>query len=45
MWVLNLSDGKHDLIDIANTSGCSIDLLINVAKNLKSQGILSKSDL
>lgn len=40
MWLLNLADGEHDLIDIANISDLSIESFFEVAEKLKVQGIL-----
>ncbi|NOZ33896.1 MAG: DUF4910 domain-containing protein [Chlorobi bacterium] len=44
MWLLNQSDGKNDLIDIANKSNVNYNILIdNIDKLLKS-GILIKGN-
>jgi aminopeptidase-like protein len=40
MWVLNLSDGEHDLIAIAEKSGLRIDMLLKVIGELKKHGLL-----
>ena len=40
MWVLNLSDGEHDLIDIADISKLPIESFFEVAEKLKEQNIL-----
>jgi aminopeptidase-like protein len=45
MWVLNLSDGKHDLIDIAVKSGKPIDLVMEVANKAEHFGLVEKSFL
>jgi len=39
LWVLNLSDGQHTLLDVAERSGLSLDLLDEVA------GLLCDADL
>lgn len=41
MWILNLSDGFHDLISISEKSGLPFSQLIPVLKKLKENGILS----
>jgi aminopeptidase-like protein len=40
MWLLNLADGEHDLIEIANISKLPIESFFEVAKKLKEQDIL-----
>ena len=40
MWLLNYSDGKHDLFDIAEKAGCSIHKVSEVAINLKETSLL-----
>ncbi len=40
MWLLNLADGKHDLIDIANLSNLPIESFFDVIEKLREQGIL-----
>ncbi len=42
MWVLNLSDGNHDLLSIAERSGLSIDQLWNAAFASEKAGILRR---
>ena len=39
LWVLNLSDGRHTLLDIADRAGLEFELIKNAAD------ILSKHDL
>ncbi|QMU64030.1 MAG: DUF4910 domain-containing protein [Flavobacteriaceae bacterium] len=34
MWILNLADGKHDLIDIIESSKIDYQVMIKIAKNL-----------
>jgi len=41
MWVLNLSDGEHDLIDISRESGIELDTLIPVVETLVGKNILA----
>jgi aminopeptidase-like protein len=47
MWLLNLADGEHDLIDVANISKLPIESFFAVAEKLKKEDILevSVSDL
>lgn len=40
LWVLNLSDGKHSLLDIAERSGCSFDTIKRAADLLQQHGLL-----
>lgn len=42
MWLLNLSDGSHDLLSIAERSGLSIDQLWSAAAAAESAGILRR---
>lgn len=44
MWILNYSDGKHDLIDIAEKSNISVQELMKSTKVLLKEGILVISD-
>jgi aminopeptidase-like protein len=41
LWVLNLSDGRHSLLDVAERSGLSFALLAEVAATLEGAGLLS----
>jgi aminopeptidase-like protein len=41
LWVLNLSDGKHSLLDIAERSGISFPILSEAADLLCQKGLLS----
>jgi aminopeptidase-like protein len=43
LWVLNLSDGKHTLLDIAERSGLAFDLVKSSASILLEHGLLQKS--
>jgi aminopeptidase-like protein len=40
LWVLNLSDGRHDLLDIAVRSGITFDQISQAADALKKAGLL-----
>ena len=42
LWVLNFSDGKNTLMDIAERATLPIDLILNVAAILESHGLLKK---
>jgi aminopeptidase-like protein len=41
LWILNQSDGTHDLLDIANRAGLPFDLMHNAALDLERAGLLS----
>jgi aminopeptidase-like protein len=41
LWVLNLSDGEHSLLDIAETSGISFRIINEAAELLLRSGLLS----
>lgn len=41
-WLLNYSDGKHDLFDISEKSGLKMNSLIKTAKILEQSGLLQK---
>lgn len=40
MWILNLADGKHDLIDIIELSNINYEVIINTVNNLLRKEIL-----
>jgi aminopeptidase-like protein len=40
LWVLNLSDGKHSLLTVAENSGLSFTLIRNAADSLLQKGLL-----
>jgi aminopeptidase-like protein len=40
LWVLNMSDGNHDLLDIANRSGMSFKIIKKAADALVDCGLL-----
>ena len=41
LWVLNLSDGEHSLLDIAERSGVSFSTINDAAELLRQAGLLS----
>ena len=43
LWVLNLSDGDHSLLDVAERSGVAFGLLAEVAGALEAAGLLSRT--
>lgn len=43
MWLLNYSDGQHDLIEISEKSGILIKDLIKAVQKLRENGILTRS--
>ncbi|MEM9325477.1 MAG: DUF4910 domain-containing protein [Bacteroidota bacterium] len=43
MWMLNLADGEHDLIDIARRSGIKVEEFYPVLDELIKNGILKRS--
>lgn len=43
LWVLNLSDGEHDLIDIAARSGMRYELIRNAAELLAENDLLRQA--
>jgi len=40
LWVLNLGDGRHSLLDVAERSGLSFHLLLRAAQALEAAGLL-----
>jgi aminopeptidase-like protein len=44
LWVLNLSDGSHDLLDIAVRSGMPFNQISNGARALKGAGLLRSAE-
>jgi aminopeptidase-like protein len=42
MWLLNLSDGRHDLLAIAERSGLAIDRLWQAAKAAEDKGVVTR---
>ncbi|MGB9291213.1 MAG: DUF4910 domain-containing protein, partial [Terracidiphilus sp.] len=45
LWVLNLSDGEHSLLDIAERSGLSFQAIHDAAELLRANGLLREKDL
>jgi aminopeptidase-like protein len=43
LWVLNLSDGDHSLLDIAERSGCKFDAIKRAADRLLSHDLLKQA--
>jgi aminopeptidase-like protein len=43
LWVLNLSDGEHTLLDIAERSGMSFETISRAADQLQERGLLQES--
>ena len=43
LWTLNLSDGNHSLLDIAERSSLSFDAILQTTKDLKQAGLLALS--
>jgi aminopeptidase-like protein len=44
LWVLNLSDGKHSLLDIADRSALPFQAILDAAELLSQSGLLSVTD-
>ncbi|PWT86905.1 MAG: peptidase M28 [Acidobacteria bacterium] len=42
LWVLNLSDGQHDLLDIAVRSGFTLEQISKAAEGLREAGFLGR---
>jgi aminopeptidase-like protein len=40
LWMLNLADGKHSLLDIAERAGCSFAQVSNATQLLVERGLL-----
>jgi aminopeptidase-like protein len=43
LWVLNLSDGRHSLLEVAERSGVAFSLLAEAAAALEEAGLLSRT--
>ena len=41
LWVLNLSDGRHSILDIAERSGLDVDLVADAAELLAAADLLA----
>lgn len=44
LWVLNLSDGRHSLLDISERSGMSFDTIVDAAVALSQCGLLKEQN-
>ncbi|MEO4001488.1 DUF4910 domain-containing protein [Mesorhizobium sp. CAU 1732] len=44
LWVLNLSDGAHSLLDMAERSGLHYRLILDAADVLEAEGLLSSGE-
>ncbi|HMN27260.1 MAG TPA: DUF4910 domain-containing protein [Caldilineaceae bacterium] len=44
LWVLNLSDGQHTLLEIANRAGLAFPLIWDVAHTLQEHQLLARCD-
>jgi len=44
LWILNQSDGRHSLLDIAERSGLEFDMLVSAADALLAAGLLRAAD-
>jgi aminopeptidase-like protein len=44
LWILNQSDGEHDLLDIAARSGVPMELIVDAADDLIRAGLLERGD-
>jgi aminopeptidase-like protein len=45
LWVLNLSDGRHSLLDIAERSGLAFPAVLRASDLLRNQGLLREVDI
>jgi aminopeptidase-like protein len=43
LWILNFSDGRHTLLDIAERSGLAFDVIRQVASTLQQHDLLSET--
>jgi aminopeptidase-like protein len=44
LWILNLSDGNNNLLEIARRSGFSFEVIKTASDRLKDNGLLTKAD-
>ena len=44
LWVLNLSDGAHSLLDIAERSGLDFALIADAAETLAAHDLLAPKE-
>jgi aminopeptidase-like protein len=42
LWVLNYSDGRHSLLDIAERAGIGFPLILSAARDLIAAGLLAE---
>ena len=42
LWVLNLSDGAHSLLDISDRSGIAFEVIDRAAQALQAHGLLKE---
>jgi aminopeptidase-like protein len=42
LWVLNLSDGAHSLLDIAERSKLPFETVLNAARRLEAHALLDR---
>ena len=42
LWVLNLSDGSHSLLDIAERAGLRFTAVADAARHLQEHGLLAE---
>jgi aminopeptidase-like protein len=45
LWVLNLSDGRHSLLDISDRSGIDLVMIRHAADALLEHGLLKQAVL
>ena len=45
LWILNLSDGTHSLLDIAERAGLPFAVIVRTARLLKQHGLLRNAEL
>ena len=44
LWVLNLADGRHTLLDVAERAGLPFAVVAEAARLLRSNGLLVEED-
>jgi len=44
LWVLDLADGRHSLIDVAERAGLAFELVEAAAAKLRDGGLLAEAD-
>lgn len=44
LWLLNQADGRHDLLAVAERSGCSVAALEEAARRLAEEGLVAPCD-